>query len=72
VFSLVGLIIPNESISKESMESTLFACCDCYLTDSETGESFVGVTVCTGGSDTASYIAACTMANGIRDMLLSL
>lgn len=64
-----------ESISVEidsNIDEAFFACCDSYVTDAETGESFVAVTVCQGDNSTESYILACTKADNIRDKLLAL
>jgi hypothetical protein len=47
-------------------------CCDSYVTDATTGESFVVVTVCLPGNGDESHILACVQADAIRDAVLAL
>lgn len=49
----------------------IFACCDSYVTDAVSGESFVAVRYCKGDQSVESYILACIQADAIRDRLLA-
>lgn len=69
---LMGLALLVAPLFSGASETSSFACCNSYMVDPETGESFVAVTVCKGGDSAEDYILACLEADAWRDAILSI